>query len=147
MLLADPKANPTCDPSDEDAAHPFLYGRVIGVYHVNIVYIGPGMKDYDAMRFDFLHVRWFQFDPIQSRGHRKSAWKSLRLDRLSFPPMAERTSLGFVDPDLVLRSCHLIPAYSFGKARDDGISISRMLRDSRDWKYYYVNRPAVSPSL
>ncbi|KJA19277.1 hypothetical protein HYPSUDRAFT_99107, partial [Hypholoma sublateritium FD-334 SS-4] len=141
MLLADHEpTDGSFEPSDSDAFHPFLYARVIGIYHTNIVYTGPGMKGYEAMRFDFLHVRWLQLDPVQSQGQSTCAWTSLRLDRLSFPPMAQKTSIGFLDPNLVLRGCHLIPAYSFGKARSDGIGISKMLKDAKDWKYYYVNR-------
>ncbi|KJA13341.1 hypothetical protein HYPSUDRAFT_209627 [Hypholoma sublateritium FD-334 SS-4] len=141
MLVADPEPNDNdSDPLDNNAVHPYLYGRVIGIYHVNIVYTGPGMKGYEAMRFDFLHVRWFQLDLVQPRGRSNCAWTSLHLDRLSFPPMAGRASLGFVDPSLILRGCHLIPAYSLGKARSDGIGISKMLKDAKDWKYYYVNR-------
>jgi len=34
--------------------HPFLYARVLGVYHANVVYTGPGMHDYQARRLDFL---------------------------------------------------------------------------------------------
>lgn len=147
MLLADPEPNDNGpDPLDRAASHPYLYGRVVGVYHVNVVYTGPGMKGYEAMRFDFLHVRWFQLDLVQSRGQSNCGWMSLRLDRLSFPPMAGGASLGFVDPSLVLRGCHLIPAYLFGKARSDGIGISKMLKDAKDWKYYYVNRSVVFPT-
>ncbi|KJA12927.1 hypothetical protein HYPSUDRAFT_209987 [Hypholoma sublateritium FD-334 SS-4] len=43
MLLSDfesDKANSLESATD----HPFIYGRVIGIYHVNIVYVGPGMK-------------------------------------------------------------------------------------------------------
>ncbi|KJA25469.1 hypothetical protein HYPSUDRAFT_94104, partial [Hypholoma sublateritium FD-334 SS-4] len=127
---------------DATASHPFLYARVIGVYHANVVYTGPGMKGYEAMHFDFLHVRWFQLkagEPETRRSHPKG-WASLRLDCLSFPPMAHEDSFGFVDPTLVLRSCHLIPAFSVGKRYLDGTGFSRMSRDENDWKVYYVNR-------
>lgn len=142
MSLADPESDNGSDPLVNNAGHPYLYGRVVGIYHVNIIYNGPGMKGYEAMRFDFLYVRWFQLD---KSGQSNCARKPLRLDRLSFPPMAGRASLGFLDPSLVLRSCHLIPAYSFGKARADGIGISKMLKDAKDWKYYYVNRLVIFP--
>ena len=121
--------------------HPYLYGRVIGIYHVNVIYNGPGMTGYIPMRFDFLHVRWFQLQAVQSAGRgRSEGWASLRLDCLSFPPMADKGSFDFVDPTLVLRSCHLIPAFSLGKSYLDGIGLSRMSRDENDWKVYYVNR-------
>ncbi len=46
MLLADCDPGPHTNDSGSqslgrEALHPFLYGRVIGIYHANIVYIGP----------------------------------------------------------------------------------------------------------
>jgi hypothetical protein len=95
------------------------------------------MLGYEAMRFDFLHVRWFQLEggPDPCLG-----WTTSRLDRLSFPPVAAQDAFGFVDPSLVLRSCHLIPAFSRGKRHDDGVGLSSMAKDGKDWKSYYVNR-------
>ena len=119
--------------------HPFLYGRVIGIYHTNLVYVGPRMKGYKPMRFDFLHVRWFQLEELHG-GSLKSGYSSSRLDCLSFPPVAHKDSFGFVDPKIVLRICHLIPAFSSGKLHPDGVGISAMSKDSKDWEYYYVNR-------
>ncbi len=125
------------DPCDS-INHPFLYGRVIGIYHANVVYVGPCMKDYNPMRFDFLHLRWFQLEELHNG--RPSGYGSSHLDSLSFPPIAHKDSFGFLDPKLVLRSCHLIPGFSRGKAHSDGIGMSAMSRDSRDWKHYYINR-------
>lgn len=143
MLLSDFARNAE-NSLDTTVTHPFLYARVIGIYHVNVVYTGPGMKGYEAMRFDFLHVRWFQLEAPQSRGrHRAQGWASLRLDRLSFPPMATQGSFSFVDPALVLRGCHLIPAFSSGKRYLDGIGLSAISRDNNDWKFYYVNRSGI----
>ncbi len=115
MLLSDPV------PSNENSStasskHPFLYGRIIGIYHVNVIYTGPGTVGYEPMRFDTLRIRWFQLDAVHSQEKRgSSSWDSLRLDRLSFPPMIHADSFGFVDPKLVLRGTHLIPAFSLGK--------------------------------
>ncbi len=81
---------------DMGEEHPFLYGRVIGIYHVNVVYVGPGMKGYEPMRFDFLHLRWFQLVDTQSSRGLSSSWKSLRLDRLFFPPTADDNAFGFL---------------------------------------------------
>ena len=123
--------------------HPFLYARVIGIYHANVVYTGPGMKNYEPMRFDFLHVRWFQLElEVQKnkKRHHVPGWASSRLDCLSFPPMAELGSFSFVDPSLVLRGCHLIPVFSLGKRYLDRIGLSSISQDNNDWKYYYVNR-------
>ena len=52
MLLADQIAS-----SDPTKLHHFLYGRILGAYHANVIYTGPGMHDYEARHFDFLWVR------------------------------------------------------------------------------------------
>lgn len=140
LLLSN--SGPQNNSSNAPPTHPFIYGRVIGIYHVNVVYIGPGMDGYQPMRFDFLHVRWFQLSTSLGSGchYQNEGWASLRLDCLSFPPMAQEDSFGFVDPSLVLRACHIIPAFNSGKRYADGIGLSAMARDSNDWKCYYVNR-------
>ena len=141
MLLSHPERK-NADSLDTSLEHPFIYARVIGVYHVNVIYIGPGAKEYKPMRFDFLHVRWFQLDSPPNQTPRKrgqTGWSSC-LDRLSFPPMAEADSFGFLDPSLVLRTCHVIPAFHSGQCYADGVGLSAMARDKNDWKGYYLNR-------
>ena len=128
MLLAD--NSQTCD----ETHHPFLYARVLGIYHVNVVYTGQGSFDYAARQIKFLWVRWFKptGTPVK--------WGHLRLDSISFPPMAQDSSFGFVDPSDVLRSCHIIPAFASGKVHSDSISLSRCANDGSDYRRYYVNR-------
>ncbi len=111
---------------------------------MNVYYIGPNMKGYEPIRFDFLHIRWFQLDNdlplLNHTGESHSSGVSSHLDQLSFPPMADESSFGFLDPTLVLRACHVIPAFHFGKCYADGIGLSVIARDSNDWKSYYINR-------
>jgi len=111
--------------------HPFLYARVLGIFHINIIYNGPGMINYEPMRFDFLWVRWFELS---------ASAEGSQLDRLTFPPMADENSFGFVDPALILRACHLLPLFSEGKRHEDGIGLSRSAEDGEEWKTYVVNR-------
>lgn len=122
----------------------FLYARVLGIYHVNVVYTGPGMVSYEPMKFDFLWVRWFNvsLDATYSikRRRRASRQAPSHLDCLTFPPMAADDAFGFVDPELVLRGCHLLPMFSQGKRCKDGVSLSKLAGDNQDWKYYFVNR-------
>jgi hypothetical protein len=137
MMLADPV-------SDEGAlavatCHNFLYARVLGIYHVNIIYVGPGMVDYHPRRFDFLWVRWYQ---LCTTGHRRL----YRLDQLSFPPVTNQDAFGFVDPANVVRSCHLIPRFASGRRfpihqgdGDDSLGLSPCGHDNHDWNRYYVN--------
>jgi len=121
---------------DESAsAHPFRYARVLGVFHVNVVYVGHGMVDYQPHRLEFLWVRWYE-----NSGVTRNGWFDQKLDRIRFPPMAGQDAFGFIDPLDVLRGCHVVPAFSKGRQHYDGRGISRCAKDSGDWVQYYVNR-------
>ena len=53
MLLAeDPESN---------SYHPFLYARVLRVFHVNVIYTGAGSVDYRPQRLDVLWVHSFRY--------------------------------------------------------------------------------------
>lgn len=132
MLLKKP-AN---DAPTLPAIHPFLYARVIGIYHVNVVYTGPGMVNYNPTRFDFLWVRWYEQKPLKPQSNQQP---SHGLDELVFPPMADEGAFGFVDPSDVLRSCHILPAFNQGVRRDN-VGMSRCAHDSGDFNVYYVGR-------
>jgi hypothetical protein len=126
MLLAD---------LTDSSSHLFLYARVLGAYHANVIYTGPGMQDYKARRFDFLWVRWYEVVDPGSSGWSKSA-----LDSIRFPPLHDCDSFGFVDPIDVLRGCHVLPAFSKGQRNKAGIDVSRCAKDSKDYELYYVGR-------
>ncbi|GBE90070.1 hypothetical protein SCP_1800920 [Sparassis crispa] len=122
------------DLEDATSMHPFLYARVLGIYHVNVVYTGTGMADYTPRRLDFLWVRWFQYVG-DSRN-----WSQHKLDTVEFPPMADEETFGFIDPDDVLRACHIIPTFKGGKIHADEIGLSHCANDAEDWRFYHVNR-------
>jgi hypothetical protein len=106
MLLAD-----NADVADgSSTGHCFLYARVLGVYHANIVYTGPCMHDYQARRLDFLWVRWYKVVDSDTAG-----WSSLRLDSVRFPPINGEDAFGFVDLKDVLCTCHIVPNFAKGK--------------------------------
>lgn len=122
--------------SDLDGSqHPFCYARVLGIFHANVMYTGPGSRDYQSRRVEFLWVRWFEVSE-----DRPSGWQHSALDTASFVPMAEEDAFGFVDPADVLRACHLPPSFADGMSHPDGIAASSCARDSGDWKRYYINR-------
>ena len=128
MLLAN--NSQTCDKT----YHHFLYAHVLGIYHVNVVYTGQGSSNYAAQQIKFLWVRWFKptGTPVK--------WGHLCLDSISFLPMAQDSSFGFVDPSDVLRSCHIIPVFTSGKVHSDSISLSHCANNGSDYQQYYVNR-------
>lgn len=115
----------------------FLYARVLRVCHANIVYVGRGGADYQPHRMNFLWVRWYEQVDSASTG-----WSNRKLDRARFPSFAGSTggSVGFLDPSVVLRACHIIPIFHKGRRYEDGKGISFCGRDSSDWNEYYINR-------
>ncbi|RXW19475.1 hypothetical protein EST38_g6369 [Candolleomyces aberdarensis] len=118
-----------------DVAHRFVYSRVLGIYHVNIIYRGRGAFDLRKRRFDFLWIRRYQ--ALDSTSSADS------LDRLELIPLANKDAVGFLDPAHVLRSCHIIPRFSLGQryfgAHTSRIA-SKLAKDQDDWKEYYANR-------
>lgn len=130
MLLAD-----HADGSHPSNLHRFLYVRVLGAYHANVIYTGPGMQDYEARRFDFLWVRWYKVVNAGSSG-----WSTSTLDSVRFPPLHEDDSFGFVDQDDVLRGCHILPAFIKGKRQETKVDVSPCAKDSKDYQLYYVGR-------
>jgi hypothetical protein len=127
--------NNTGDDNDSPSVQPFRYARVLGTYHVNVVYVGPGVLTYRPRRMEFLWVRWYN-----STGVLHNGWNTQTLDRIRFPSMAEDDAFGIIDPSVVIRSCHIIPTFAKGRRHDDGKGMSRLARDSGDWAEYYVNR-------
>ncbi|KAJ3524924.1 hypothetical protein NMY22_g10792 [Coprinellus aureogranulatus] len=127
---------------DEDdcpaTAHRFMHARVLGVYHVNIMYKGRGASDLRRRRFDFLFVRWFEFCSQQANPK--------GLDRVRLRPLSKPESVGFLDPADVIRASHIIPRYSCDRLHTDtaGLILSKLAQDGEDWKEYFVNRSGLS---
>lgn len=117
--------------------HPFRYARVLGVFHANVVYTGPGSNDFRSRRVEFLWVRWFETiqDCTTAMG-----WEQCVLDIVKFLPMADEHAFSFVDPADVLRGCHVIPSFDDGLLHPDRIAMSHCAADADDWKHYYINR-------
>ena len=113
--------------------HPYLYARVLGIFHVNAIYTGGTTPDYNPTRFDLLWVRWFH---TISPG----SWQTQKLETIAFPPMASNGAFGFLDPNDVVRSCHIIPDFASGKRYSDGQGLLLCSRDEDDYCQYYVGR-------
>ena len=131
MLLSDLQSDP------ESCVHQYKYARVLGIYHVNVIYTGPGMLDYRGRRVDFLWVRWYEnieSSPVQD------GWRDCRFDQLRFPNMDHPDAFGFVDPAHVIRAFHSIPRFMTGELYQNGFGISSCCRDSKDWRIYFANR-------
>jgi hypothetical protein len=123
---------------DPDSSHhEFDYARVIGIFHVNVIYTGPGMVDYRSRRLDFLWVRWFEnLDDVPA----SKGWETAQLDTLRFLPMSDDDAFGFLDPSQVLRASHLIQSFMADRRHMDGRGISECAQNTQDWHQYLVNR-------
>lgn len=139
MVLAD--AEDSDDSTGRQASifttstRPFMYARVLGTYHANVVYNGPGKPTYQqSHRIDFLWVRWYE-----QLGSKRCGWSARKLDCVRFVPVTDDHAFGFIDPADVLRACHIVPTFSKGKLHQ-GSGLSTCAQDSDDWRQYNVNR-------
>jgi len=126
------------DFADDIDAHPYWYARVVGIFHVDVIHEGPKSQSSNKQRIDFLWVRWFGRDPSF-----KAGMQARRLHRVGFLDAAGPGAFGFLDPTMVLRGIHVIPAFAEGQTSDllrPTHSVARMpLGEDQDWQYYYVN--------
>ena len=122
------------EPVEEEglSAHPYWYARVLGIYHAFVIHMGPNSKTQVPKKMEFLRVRWLGRNLEYDTG-----WQKRRLYLVGYVP----GGFGFLDPALVIRGAHLIPAFAFGRTSEIlGPSIARPDDEgSEDWKYYYVN--------
>ncbi|KAG2053011.1 hypothetical protein BDR06DRAFT_491243 [Suillus hirtellus] len=88
--------------NDDGHGGKYCYAKVIGIHHVNIVHLA---NVYESRRIEFLFVRWYE--TVQDH-----VWETCTLGRVRFRPLSHQNVFGFVDPGVVLRACHIIPAFS-----------------------------------
>ncbi len=121
---------------DPDLGHPYWYARVVGIFHAKVRYFGPGSMSSDMQKVEFLWVRWFGRD-LSARG----GFGKRRLHRIGLADSEQPGAFGFLDPGLVIRSVHLIPAFHYGRTTAKlGPSILRQPQElDEDWDLYYVN--------
>lgn len=125
-----------CADAHSSTSVPYRYAKVLGTYHVNVVFLNNERVDYTPIRVEFLWVRWYEQVDVGRTG-----WAAQKLDRLRFPPMADEAAFGFLDPSDILRGCHLIPVFAKGRRHIMGQKgVSFHAKDSLDWQEYYIGR-------
>ena len=133
---------------EESSAHPYWYGRVLGIFHAEVRHVGPRSKtEGRPQRMEFLWVRWFGRDMTRPGG-----WKYKRPHRIGFLDATDPDSgaFGFVDPAAIIRAAHIIPAFHYGRTKELlGRSVARHFdaEDDEDYAFYYVNEYVSDPSL
>ncbi|KAL1937168.1 hypothetical protein VTO73DRAFT_14510 [Trametes versicolor] len=117
---------------------PYWYARVVGVYHANVRFTGPGSTSRAWRRMDFLWVRWFAHDPTYSAG-----FQHRQIPRLAFVANddPDLNAFGFVDPADVLRGAHIMPSFDSGTTDDylPSDSVARQHSQDEDYVYYFVS--------
>ncbi|KAK7684228.1 hypothetical protein QCA50_012552 [Cerrena zonata] len=127
-------------PETAAGAHPFWYAQVLGVFHTSAS-VFPSrestLRPISSTPIQFLWVRWYGIEPGNRSGFRHS-----RLPKIGFVPQDDKFAFGFLDPSVVIRGCHLIPAFAMGKTGRllrAGIStVARKPGQRKDWVNYYV---------
>ena len=122
---------------DGPGAHPFWYAQVLCAFQIPIIHVSPNAHDRSQKIMQVLWVRWLGVEP----GYRWG-FKEARLPKVGFVPDTDDDAFGFLDPSLVMRGCHLIPAFSEGRTDTllrRGESCVRKPGESDDWRTLYVN--------
>ncbi|KAK7696333.1 hypothetical protein QCA50_000987 [Cerrena zonata] len=127
-------------PETAAGAHLFWHVQVLGVFHTSAS-VFPSREStlwpISSTLIQFLWVRWYGIEPGSRSGLRHS-----HLPKIGFVPEDDRFAFGFLDPSVVIRGCHLIPAFAMGKTGRllrAGIStVARKPGQRKDWVNYYV---------
>jgi len=118
-------------------AHRYWYARVLGIFHAQVLHTGPDARNHSVQHMEFLWVRWFGMEP----GYR-SGFKAAKLPKIGFVPETDESAFGFLDPSLVIRSCHIVPAFAAGRTNDLLSTMTptaaRPLNETSDWANFYV---------
>lgn len=124
-------------PESGENVHPYWYARVLGVFHVRVNHTGPASRNISMQHMEVLWVRW-----LGNIWGNRYGFRAARLPKVGFVSEQEPSPFGFLDPSLVVRGCHLIPA--FNDLRTSSLlaanpSAGRPIGDTDDWSAFYVN--------
>ena len=127
----------TLSREDDPNTHVFWYAQVIRAFLIPLVHAAPDARNHSQQLMEVLWVRWLGVQPDYQWG-----FKEARLPKVGFVPDSDDNAFGFLDPSLVIRSCHLIPVFSEGRTDSllrHGESLTRLPGETDDWSTFYVN--------
>ncbi|KAF9058027.1 hypothetical protein BJ165DRAFT_1521351 [Panaeolus papilionaceus] len=116
----------------------FWYAAVLGVFHADVQHTGSNSRDLRYQPLHFLWVRWFEPVPGSVSGQYP------KLPKLRLVPEEDEFSYGFLDPSLVLRGCHFIPAFYEGELATQEHNVhhgGRTIMSEamlRQWQHYHI---------
>ncbi|KAF9039172.1 hypothetical protein BJ165DRAFT_1531274 [Panaeolus papilionaceus] len=119
----------------------FWYAAVIGIFHVEFQHIGSTSKSVRPQILHFFWVHWL--GPVE--GHDSGRDKAM-LPKIQPLPEDDEFAYGCLDPSLVVRGCHLMPAFHDGPRRQLAQNQQVQYQGRRlmteeslsQWKNYYV---------
>ena len=124
----------------DNEEHPYMYGRVLDFFHINVRNTGPNSlfpPDTEDPMVQMAWVRWFRIDgPLAPLG-----FHSLRYPLVSFYESHDPDAFGFIHPDEIIRAVHLIPSFKAGQTSEylSVPSEARPEAELQDWKHFEVN--------
>lgn len=125
--------------SDDDE-HPYLYGRVLDIFHVDVKNNGPGtmLETGAVVTIPMVWVRWLRLDTL---AHCQSGFNHLRYPSVSFYHCGHPDAFGLIHPDEIVRAVHLLPRFRFGRTAEylGGPSEARPKGEKEDWMHFSVN--------
>jgi len=113
----------------EQGPYPWAFARVLGIYHAVVM----TRTHRDPQSYYFLWVRWFKRDQSPSFATMRG------FDQVAFVPhdSLDEEPFGFIDPETVIRGCHLIPDFDSGRTHE--LMPASIIRDGDgDWKKFCV---------
>jgi hypothetical protein len=123
----------------DDEEHPYLYGRVLDLFHVDVKNDSPNslLPNNETAMLQMAWVRWFRLDTSQG----PSGFRSLRYPTVSFYDSSEPDAFGFIHPEEIVRAVHLIPRFRSGRTVEylNVPSRGRPEAETSDWKQLNVN--------
>jgi hypothetical protein len=118
--------------------HPFWYAKVLGIFHADVFTINGPAGSSSVKRMEFLWVRWYGAQEGFS-GSQQHA----QMPMIGFVPSSDDFAFGFLDPAHIIRGCHLIPAFHYGRSNDllpfAGQTLARDPGETDDWLNFYAN--------
>ena len=103
--------------SDNDNPHPYIYARVLDLFHVEVTNNASNAIRYassKAVRLEMVWVQWYDYDEQIPSG-----FNHLRYPSITLCPDSNPASYGLLHPEDILRYAHLIPDSNLGLAPDD----------------------------
>ena len=127
-------------PETGPGAQPYWYACVIGIFHAMVSSSHADVEEESFRHMDFLWVRWFGVEP----GRYCHGFRYAHLPKFGFVESTDDYAFTFLDPALVIRGAHMIPAFTEGRTTallPWTKSLARVLNleDEDDWVNFYVN--------